>query len=230
MKSLALVLLLALLPFAALAGALPATPYVQVSGHGSVTVVPDLARVTVSVAKTEKDLALARNDVEQRAAAVIAAARKLGITEHDINAASISIWPEYQWQNNSQVFAGQHVNRNIVITLRDLSRYADLVASLIKAGVTTFDTVLDRSDVAALRRQALAQAVEDAHARALALAQAAQVKLGAVYSITENNGFARPQPMMMAAKMSPADGAQYQPGAMEINADVSVVYLLQPAP
>lgn len=230
MKRLALGLLLALLPFAACAGALPATPYVQVAGHGSVTAVPDLARVTVSVAKTDKDLALARNAVEQRAAAVIAAARKLGIAERDINAASISIWPEYQWQNNSQVFAGQHVSRNMVITLRDLSRYADLVAALVKAGIMTFDTALDRSDLAALRRQALAQAVEDAHARALALARAAQVNLGAVYSITENNGFARPQPMMTEAKMSPADGAQYQPGSMQINADVSVVYLLQHAP
>ena len=230
MKRLALVLLLALSPFAAFAGPLPTTPYVQVTGHGSLTVVPDMARVTVSVAKTDKDLALARGDVEQRAAAVIAAAHKLGIAERDISAARISIWPEYQRQNNSQVFAGQHVSRNIVITLRDLTRYADLVAALIKAGVTTFDTALDRSDVATLRRQALAQAVEDAHARALALAQAAQVNLGAVYSITESNGFARPQPMMMAAKMAPADGAQYQPGTMEINADISVVYLLQHAP
>jgi uncharacterized protein YggE len=188
-----------------------------------------MARITVTVAKTDKDLALARNDVENHASAAIAAARKLGIAERDISAANISIWPEYQWQNNSQVFVGQHVSRRIVITLRDLAHYADLIGALVKAGVTTFDTTLDRSDLAELRRQALAKAVDDAHARAAALVAAAGASLGPVYSISENSGFVRPQPVVMAAKMAPAGGAEYEPGTMEVNADVSVVYLLKDA-
>ena len=229
MKRLALAIVFSLLPLAVLADALPSAPYVQVTGHGSLTVVPDMARVTVTVAKTDKDLTLARNDVESRAAAAIAAARKLGIAERDISAANISIWPEYQWQNNSQVLMGQHVSRRIVITLRDLSRYTDLIGALVKTGVTTFDTTLDRSDLTVLRRQALAKAVEDAHARALALATAAGVSIGPVYSISENTGFVRPQPVIMAAKMAPAGGAEYEPGTMEVNADVNMVYLLKGA-
>jgi len=229
MKCLALAFAFLLIPLAVLADALPSAPYVQVAGHGSLTVVPDMARVTVTVAKTDQDLSLARNEVERRASEVIAAARKLGIAEHDINAANISIWPEYQWQNNSQVLTGQHVSRRIVITLRNFSHYADLIGALVQAGVTTFDTMLDRNDLASLQRQALAKAAEDAHARALALVTAAGTSLGPVYSISENTGFVRPQPVMMAAKMAPADGAEYQPGTMEINADVSVVYLLKDA-
>ena len=227
MRRLALSLLLAWLPLTALAGALPSAPYVQVGGHGKLTVVPDMARVAVTVAKTGKDLALARRDVETRASAVIAAARRLGIAERDIGAASISIWPEYQWQNNSQVFVGQHVSRRIEITLRNLKHYPDLIGALVKAGVTTFDTTLDRSDLAALQRQALAKAVEDAHARASALAAAAGASLGRVYSISENSGLVRPQPVVMVAKMAPAGGAEYEPGTMDVTADVSVVYMLK---
>lgn len=229
MKRFALVLALSWLPMAVLADALPSAPYVQVTGHGSLTVVPDMARVMVTVAKTGKDLALVRNDVENRASMVIAAARKLGIVERDINAANISIQPVYQWQNNSQVFEGQNVSRRIEITLLNLRRYPDLIGALVKAGVTSFDTTLDRSDLASLRPQALAKAVEDAHARALALSAAAGANLGPVYSISENNGFVRPQPMTMAAKMAPTAAVEYEPGTMEVTADVLVVYLLKPA-
>ena len=225
MKRLVLSLLLAWLPLAALAGALPSAPYVQVSGHGRLTVVPDMARITVTLAKTDRDLMLARADVEHRASAVIAAARQLGIADRDINAASISIWPEYQWQNNSQEFVGQHVSRRIEITLRDLKRYPSLISALVNAGVTTFETALDRSDLAALRRQALAKAVEDAHARALALVAAAGASLGPVYSISENSGFVRPA-VVMAAKMLPAGSAEYGPGTIGVTADVNVVYML----
>lgn len=229
MKHLVLVLVLSLMPFMALAGALPASPYVQVTGHGSLTVVPDMAHITVSVENTDKDLALARGDVERRAAAVIAAAGKLGVAERDISAANISIWPEYQWQNNRQVFTGQHVSRRIVITLRNLGHYADLIGALVRIGVTTFNATLDRSDMPELRREALAQAVEDAHARALALVAAAGQNLGAVYSISETSAFIRPQPVMMAAKMESRESAEYQPGTMEISADVNVVYLIKAA-
>ncbi|MGH8307790.1 MAG: SIMPL domain-containing protein [Gammaproteobacteria bacterium] len=230
MKRHVLFLLLFLLPLAVLADALPSAPYVQVSGHGTLTVVPDMVHVTLTVEKTDKNLAAARADVERRVGQIIGSAKKLGIPERDINAATISVWPQYQWQDNTQVFVGQHVSRRIEIILRDMSRYADLVSALIKAGVTNIgSTTLDRSDMPALRRQALAKAVDDAHARATALTAAAGVSLGSVYSITENTGFTRPQPVMMAAKMAPAGEAKYEPGTIEVTADVGIVYLLNKA-
>jgi len=78
-----------------------------------------------------------------------------------------------------------------------------------------------------LRRQALAKAVEDAHARAMALAAAAGVSLGPVYSISESSGFVRPQPVVLAAKVAPAGGGDYEPGTMGVTADVVVVYMLK---
>jgi len=221
-----------LIPALAFADALPSAPYVQVSGHGTLSVVPDMAHIYLTIEKTDKDLASAHADVERRAAQVIEAAKKLGIAARDIKAMNISVWPEYQWQNNNQVFMGQHVSRRIEVTLRDMPRYADLVSALIHAGVTNIgSTTLDRSDMPQLRQQALTQAVDDAHGHALALATAAKVGLGSVYSITENSGFA-PRPLMMAATLHPTtmQGApEYEPGTIDVTADVSIVYLLKPA-
>ena len=222
--------LMLLIPALALADALPAMPYVQVSGHGTLSIVPDMAHISITIEKTDKDLASARADVERRAAQVIGAAKKLGIAERDIDATNISVWPEYQWQNNHQIFMGQHVSRRIQITLRDLPQYADLVSALVKAGVNNVgSTTLDRSDMPQLRQQALAKAVDDAHQRAQVLAAAAGVDLGAVYSITENSGFS-PRPLVMAGRAAnSSSGADYEPGSLDVTADVSIVYLLKAA-
>lgn len=227
-----LLLLLMLLPAAAFAAALPAAPYVQVSGRGTLRVVPDIAHVSVTVEKTDRSLAAARAAVEHRAAAIIEAARRLGVAEHDIRAASLSIWPEYQWQNNTQVFVGQHVSRGIEITLRDLARYPDLVAALVKAGVDSATSArLDHSDMPRLRREALVKAVEDAHARAAALVKAAGAALGPVYSISESGPSPVPRPLVtMAARAASAAPPVYESGTIEVDAEVHVVYLLKQQP
>ncbi len=223
--------LVALLLLPVLAGALPAVPYIQVSGQGSVSIAPDMAQVSVSVEDSSQDMAAARAVVERRAVQVINAAKKLGVVSADIKAANIAIWPEYRWQDNTQVYVGQHVSRHIQITLRNLSQYADLVSALVKAGVANVSsTTMERSDMPLVRQQALAKAVEDAHQRALAITKAAGVALGSVYSITENSGY-NPRPVLMAAAVKTARSgtADYEPGDIDVIANVSVVYLLKQA-
>jgi len=225
------ILLPVLGPAASFADSLPSAPYIQVQGHGSISVVPDMARVSLTVGDTNPDTAVARSVVERRASQVIDAARKLGVPRGDIAAASISIWPEYRWQNDKQVFTGQHVSRSIDITMRNLSQYPELITALVKAGIANLgNATLDRSDMPDLRRQALAQAVEDAHKRAQAVAAAAGVKLGAVYSITENSGFS-PRPVIMAASLQSGKSStpDYEPGKINVSADVTIVYLLKQA-
>lgn len=222
---------LVLLPVLALAGALPAVPYIQVSGQGSVSVAPDMAQISVTVANSGRDVAAARAVVERHAIQVINAAKNLGVASTDIKAASIAIWPEYHWQNNTQVYVGQHVSRHIQITLRKLSRYADLVNALVKAGVANVNgTTMERSDMPQVRRQALAEAVKDAHKRALTIATAAGVELGSIYSITENSSF-NPRPVLMAAgvKTAKSSAAEYEPGNIDVTANVSLIYLLKQA-
>jgi uncharacterized protein len=221
--------LIFLIPACALADALPAMPYLQVSGHGTLSVVPDMAHVSITIERTDKDLANARTDVERRAGQVIGALKNIGVATRDITAANISVWPEYRWESNKQIFVGQHVSRSIDIIFRDLPKYADLVSALVKAGVNyVANTTLDRSDMPQLRRQALVKAVDDAHARAVALATAAGVKLGSVYSITENSDFA-PRPLAMAGRAATPGSADYEPGTINVTGDVSIVYLLKPA-
>ena len=219
---------------AALADGLPQAPYIQVSGHGEMHAAPDMLRVSMTLEKVGMDASASRADVEVRAAKVLALARKLGLADKDINAASVSVYPEYEWHAGSsgggkQVLTGQHVTRSITLTLRDTARYGELVDGLFAAGVTRLDSVSpDTSARAKLQQQALALAVGDAHAKAEALAAGASVSLGTVYSIAEAGESHGPRPLMMAAASRGAGDAapEYLNGEIEIDADVQIYYLI----
>ena len=223
-----------IVPLSALADAVPPSPYIQVNGHGDLRVAPDMAYVSLTLEATDKDAKVARDDVEARAAKVLALARKLGIADADIDAPSVTVYPQYDWvvesgSGGKRVYKliGQHVSRGIMLTLRDLSLYGELVDGLFAAGVTDLGNVtLDRSDRRTLEQKARALAVEDARDKAAGLAKSADVTLGAVFSITEQGGSFEPRPMMAAAARSSGPAPEYLNGKIEISADVLVYYLI----
>lgn len=235
--STAFLLLMASLTHSALADGLPSSPYIVVSGHGELQVAPDMAYLSLTLVKTEVDAKAARADVEDRSAKVIALARKLGIADKDIDAPAVTIQPQYGYEPRVKgspdeprtlKLIGQRVTRGVVLTLRDLNRYGELVDGLFDIGVTTLDGVTpDRSDRDALQQKARALAVADARATATGLAQSAGVTLGDVYSIAEQGENYGPRPMMRAASMSGAEQTpEYLNGRIEIGADVTIYYLI----
>src|SRR5690242_9125199 len=140
-----------LMPVFAAGDGLPNSPYIQVSGHGDLQVAPDMAYVSLSLEKTALDAKAAREDVEARAARVIALARKLKIADKDIDAPSVTAYPEYQWvvekgamgdSRRVQKLTGYHVSRGITLTLRDLDHYGELVDGLFDAGITDLGNVV----------------------------------------------------------------------------------------
>lgn len=212
------------------ADGLPAVPYVQVAGHGEVKVAPDMLNIALTVTQIDAKLAVARVDVEKRSNAVIALAKRLGIARPDIQAQAIYVAPEYSWQDNKREYAGQRVTRTFSLILRDMDRYPALLDGLVKAGISSVDSVTaSRSDMAALRTRALNAAMQDAAARGETLAMSAHAELGKVFSITENaDNFPGPQPMMFGAGVrgAAATSAVYEPGLVSVSVDVTVVYLL----
>lgn len=212
------------------ADGLPSVPYVQVTGHGEVKVAPDMLNIALTVTQVDAKLAVARADVEKRSDAVIALAKRLGIARSDIQAQAIHVAPEYNWQDNKRVYAGERVTRTFDLALRDLNRYPALLDGLVKAGISSVDSVTaSRSDMAALRARALTAAMQDAAARGETLARSAHTELGQVFSISEMGGYSPgPRPMMVSAGVrdAAATTASYEPGLVSVSADVSVVYLL----
>ncbi|HEY1772087.1 MAG TPA: SIMPL domain-containing protein [Gammaproteobacteria bacterium] len=235
MKTALFASLLLLAPLASSADGLPDQAYISVSGRGELNVAPDIAYISITLEKIAPDAKAARADVEARTAKVLAAARKVGIADKDIDAPSISIQPAYGWDRKQpegtsvQKLVGQQVTRTVTLTLRELDKYGELADGLVQSGVSSAYSIgFDRSDRAALEQKARALAVADAHGRAAGLAQSAGVNLGAVYSITEQDGGFAPRPMraMALEAASGPSAPEYLSGKIEISAEVSVLYLI----
>ena len=183
---------------------------VNVSGQGEVSVTPDRAQLSLGVETSNVELKLAEAEVNKVVRAYLAEAKKLGIKDEQISTAGISISPEYVWdeKDRRQKFNGYRASRQIVVRVEDLNKIGDQILSATKVGVNQVSAPqLYSTKAVEMSRQALVKATEDARSKAQLLASSLGVKLGAVRSISANDGHPSP-PVLYKAMAMRADGAE----------------------
>ena len=102
------------------------------------------------------------------------------------------------------------------------------IDAAVAAGANTVDgPTLDVSDSDALYRQALKKAVDDARAKALALADAGGFAVGPITTVVEQGTASPPvfRPMAIAAKA--ADSTPVEAGTQDVTADVTVSFTIR---
>jgi uncharacterized protein len=207
---------------------------VNVSGQGEVKAEPDRATLTLGVESRKPKMEDARAEVTKTVDAILKLTRELKIDAKFVRATRINIQPEYNWDNNARErnLIGYYVTRQVEVDLPDLEKLGTLIERAVDLGVNQIgDPQLDSSRRRDLEREALAKAVEDAHANAEAVAKAAGARVGAPRVISANSGFVpAPVPMQFkvaAARMEGADASQsYQSGQLGFTANVQVEYEL----
>lgn len=218
-----------------LAAGLPDKPYVQVRGMANVELPPDALRMTVVVSELDKDLAAAKARVDERAAILVNAAKKMGVVGRDITTQALSINQEYDYSKNPRELLGNQVSRRITIVLRDLSKYSDLTAAVIKAKISdTANAEFFLTNEDELRNKVQVAAMKDARARATSLAAEEGRELVGVWSIDVSGGGSMRFEMMadrasgaaLKAQAVSANEDPFEAGVLRIDGDVTVVYLL----
>ena len=197
---------------------------VTVNGLGEVETVPDEAQLSVGVT-TQAETARAAADANaEKMNAVIAALREAGIDEKDIQTQNISLEP--QFRRNAGIYA--YRASNTVAAKSGLEELAAALDAAVEAGATqTYGISLSRSDQEKLYRDALADAVDDAKAKAQALAKAGDFDLGGVIRVQEG-GTGLPfaaQDMAVSAEMRAQ--APIAPGTQKVTANVAVTFALE---
>jgi uncharacterized protein YggE len=176
-----------------------------VVGEGSVSVVPDYARISSGVttrAKTAKEAADANTKLM---AALTAALLSSGIEQKDIQTSRFSVQPVYASPapNTEQRLTGFSVSNQVTVTVRQMDKVGDLLDRLITAGATDAGNVeFLHSDSSKTLDQAREAAMADARRKAELYAHAAGLSLGGVAWITEDASYSPPMPkaaMMRAA-------------------------------
>ena len=190
---------------------------VTTTGHGVVTVVPDEASVSAGVHTQAASAAAALAQNARLMSSVIAALKAAGGTE--LQTQQVSLDP--QTNDRNQVTA--YVADNSVSAKSKIAGAGALIDAAVAAGANTINgPTLDVSDRDARYRDALGKAVEDARAKAAALARAGGFGVGQVSSVTELAASA-PVPVYEAA-VAKSDATPIEPGTQDVTADVTVTF------
>jgi len=186
-------------------------------GHGVLTLVPDQATIDAGVqtqAKTAAD-ALAQNSTEMNA--VVQALRGAG--GRNLQTQEVSLSPQ---TDSSGAVTGYTANDSVSADAA-IADAGKLIDAAVAAGANTVDgPTLSISDYAARYRDALAKAVDDARAKAAALAKEGNFELGAISSVSEQSDSTTPEPEFKAASTPAA--TPIEPGSQDVTADVSVTF------
>jgi uncharacterized protein YggE len=199
-----------------------ATPdTVTTVGHGVVTVAPDVATVTAGVHTQAASAADALAQNARLMNRVIAALESAGGS--DLQTQQVSLYP----QQNEQGQVTAYVADNSVSATARIAAAGPLVDAAVGAGANNVSgPSLSVSDRDARYRAALGKAVDDAHAKAEALAKAGGFSVGVVSSVTEQAANA-PVPVFQAAAAKSDSATPVEPGTQDVTADVTVTFRIR---
>lgn len=208
---------------------------VTVTGKGFIDAEPDMLDLRVDFFATKPTLKEAKAEVDQRYNDTLKAIKRYNVNDTDIKLTRINSQVEYDWNNQKRIFKGYRVSRNLLISIREIEIYSELLQSLVNAGISNINNAIPRfADDTVIKERALEVAVKSAKRKAIALAKQFDRKLGQVAFVSEGavSSFPR-QPVIAKSRglVMEADNAQVAPPAMfgtqRINATVNVVYRLQ---
>lgn len=205
----------------------PAPHTITVSATGKVTVIPDVAHLSLGVTVNKSTVKAARDAGAKAMTDIIAALKGLGIADADIRTTNVSLYPQYG--NSSPVkVIGYQISEQVEVTVRDLDKTGDAVDAATANGATDVNGIsFELADPVKAQNDARAAAVEAARVSAQAMASAGHVSLGAVVSITDATTVSPIYYNTFGASKAgaPADIATpVQPGTQDLNAMVTVIF------
>lgn len=250
MKPFALALMLSALavPGAAVAHDASSGPVVAagntlltLSAEGRTIKVPDLAVFSAGVTSQGKTAgeALAANSADMTR--VVAALKRAGIADRDIQTSNLNLNPVYAPQRqlpNGEIepkiptIIGYQVSNTVNVRQRNLAQFGKVIDTLVTAGANQVNgPSFQMDDADAAMDEARGDAIKKARARAELYARAAGLRVARILSISEGGGYSPPMPVMYArAAMegAPPPAPPVAPGEVATQVSVTVLFELTP--
>lgn len=181
---------------------------ITVSSSATIDTTPDEAVITFSVRSEDAVSTTALNESSRIMNAVIAAMKSLQVTERDMETQHISVSPQTidrGTPSESTIYAS---STSLDVTIRDFDVIGPAIEKGVKAGATSVRGVkFQVSDPVEVHKRALRAAVENARAKADALASAAGTSVTGVVRIREGGSPATPMPYLARSQAYAASDA-----------------------
>jgi uncharacterized protein len=204
----------------------------DISAQGDVKATPDIAIISAGVVTQAPDAATAMASNATKMKVAVAALKKAGVFDKDIQSQSISLQPQYRYaENRPPVITGYQASNTITIRFRDIGSAGAVLDALVGQGINQINgpsLTIDKPEVAMDQARTLALAA--ARARAELYAKAAGMSVKRIVTISESSrDFSGPQPMIMRANMASAEAAStpIEPGEQTLSISVNVTFELQ---
>lgn len=201
-------------------------PAISVTGEGTVSVPPDLAQIDAGVASDGKTAREASDANNAEMGKVLLALKGIGIEDKDYQTSRLSLQPLYAQNRNGPqtsgppTVVGYRASNRVSIKLRDVTRVARVIDTLVTAGANDIGNInFTVTEASKLLDEAREKAVADARRKAEIYAKAAGVTLGAPLNISEEGA---PVPTFRAKALAVAPMAAGAPPVAQGEETLSV--------
>ena len=203
--------------------------FITVTGVGTVSVVPDAVRFNATVSALASTNAAALSSASKSAAAVRVALKDAGIATKDIRSANISVYPEYNWtQESGTKITGYRASQSFDVLVRTASKAGTIIEAVVTAGgdnVQLGGVVPITLNPSLATEDARAAAVINAKSKASSYAKLLGTSIGKVLSLEEQSSplYSSPFPM---AKAGADSAVQIDLGEQDVTVTITVRWAL----
>lgn len=212
-------------------GAAAIPPGVVTVGEATVMVKPDVAILSVGATAQAATAAAAQAQVAERIERMLAQARALGFADKDIATAGYSISPLYAYDDGkAPTITGYQATQMLTLRLRAIAEAGRALDALVQNdGATNASIAFTLEDPKAAQAEARRLAVEDARAKAEAMARTAGVSLGGAIAISDTTPVAIPyaEKRYDLAAPVPAPATQIPVGELDVVVHVQVQFAIR---
>lgn len=202
-----------------------------VTGEGKVTIVPDVAKITLGIEQSGQTLKQVQSEVNQKSQNLTKELKKLGIDGKDIKTVHYNVYPEHDWESPAKKITGYRVSTSYQVTIEEFDKINEVLSITSSLGVNNIGNINFEVNDGTKKdkiQEARELAVEEAKEKANGLAKASGITLGKIINVTENQDQNSPRPLYDSKEVSIGSiepiQPDIQPGKTEIVVSVSLSY------
>jgi len=203
---------------------------ITLTGKGTVDHAPDVAMISVGVQVEAKTAAEAMQQQAEHMNGVFAAVKAAGIADRDMQTGQLSLNPVYEYPNNARPrLTGYQASNQLNIKVRKLDTLGKTLDAVVKGGGNAINGVsfsIDEPDK--FQNDARIEAIKDAAAKAELYAKAVGYKVKRIVTISEQDYYPQPVPMVMQMRQQDMAAAPtpIAAGEVSLTQTVNVVFEL----
>ena len=203
-----------------------------VAGVGKATAIPDVALLRLGIEAQADTVAEAQREASETMDRVMKALKSGGVAESDIQTQQFSVYPVRRWfeDENKEEIIGYRVSNMVVAKIKEIDKAGRVIDAVAEAGgdLTRIENIsFTVDDPTPYYKEAREKAVENAVAKAMQLADLAEIELGKPIYISEGTVYVPPVRdiyMKGEATAGAPSPTPISPGELQFQLTIQIVY------